>query len=93
MPIHNLDIKQKDHRKTAGIWDALLLKDPTHQLDRAKNRPWNMWQTQNWKGSATKSHLEETPTVWPHMQDGGQQEVKDNDVQNCRRNKVKRQAM
>ena len=25
---------------------------------------------------ATKSHSEETPTVWPHMQDGGQQEVR-----------------
>jgi len=31
-------------------------------------------------------HTEETPTVWPHMQDGGQQEVKDTDVRNCRRN-------
>jgi len=25
-------------------------------------------------------------SVWPHMQDGGQQEVKDTDVRNCRQN-------
>jgi len=36
-------------------------------------------------------HSEETPTVWPHMQDGGQQKVKDTDVRNCRRNESKRQ--
>ena len=35
---------------------------------------------------ATKRHSEETLTVWPHMQDEGQQEVKDTDVWNCRRN-------
>jgi len=27
------------------------------------------------------SHSEETPNVWPHMQDGKQQKVKDTDVQ------------
>ena len=37
-------------------------------------------------GLATKSHSEETPTVWPYMQDEGQQEVKDTGVWNCRRN-------
>ena len=39
--------------------------------ERKTNR--EMWKTQNWKGSATKRHSEETPTVWPHMQDGRQQ--------------------
>jgi len=39
-------------------------------------------QLQPLLGCAIKSHSEETPTVWPHMQDGGQQEVKDTDVQN-----------
>jgi len=58
--VWNLDTQQKDQRQTAGIWNVLLPMDPTYQLDRAKNKLWNMWQTQNWKGSATKSHSEET---------------------------------
>jgi len=74
--VWNLDIQHKDKRQTAGIWDVLLPKDPPYQMNRAKNKPWNMWKTQNWTGSATKSHSEETPIVWPYMQDGGQKEVR-----------------
>ena len=43
---------QYDHLHYGRIWNVLLSKDSTYQLDRAKNKPWNMWQM----GNAGSSH-------------------------------------
>jgi len=62
-----------------------------------KNVYWKQQcSTQCYKGvkpGHTTKRSEETPTVWLHMQDGRQQEVKDTDVRNCRWNEIKRQAI
>ena len=80
----NGSIQQKDQRQTAGM-RCTVTEGSYVSVGQSEKQTVKYVKNSELKRICYKEPLRGN-SDWSHMQDGGQQEVKDTDVRNCRRN-------